>query len=399
MTPEAPRFAMVAGEASGDVLAGLLLDGLRARWPALVAEGIGGPRMAEQRLRGLVAARQARGARLRRGARPLPRDRRHPQPADRAADEGQARRLHRRRRARLQPRPRGQAARRRREDGALRQPLDLGLARQAGREDQEGRRPGALHLPVRARDLRQARGRRGLRRPPDRQRDPDGAAAGRGAGRARGRRRRDPDRACCPGSRRSEIQYIAPRLFGAAREIAKARPGIRFVVPVVTGTAPRDRAVAPPVRAGRGDRAARRPRPRGARRLRRGARRQRHRDARGGALQAADGRRLRMHAISWQMGKRMHYQPWISLPNILLRDFAVPELLQRDASPEKIAAAAFKWLDDPAACEALRVALRGGAPRAASRHRPARHRCDRGRPERHDRACTPRPSFAPRSCA
>jgi lipid A disaccharide synthetase len=62
-----------------------------------------------------------------------------------------------------------------------------------------------------------------------------------------------------------------------------------------------------------------------------------------------------MHAISWQMGKRMHYQPWISLPNILLRDFAVPELLQRDASPEKIAAAAFKWLDDPAACEALRV--------------------------------------------
>ena len=62
-----------------------------------------------------------------------------------------------------------------------------------------------------------------------------------------------------------------------------------------------------------------------------------------------------MHAISWQMGKRMHYQPWISLPNILLRDFAVPELLQRDASPQKIAAAAFKWLDDPAACEALRV--------------------------------------------
>ena len=31
----APRFAMVAGEASGDLLAGLLLDGLRARWPEL----------------------------------------------------------------------------------------------------------------------------------------------------------------------------------------------------------------------------------------------------------------------------------------------------------------------------------------------------------------------------
>ena len=194
MNPEAPRIAMVAGEASGDVLAGLLLDGLRARWPGLVAEGIGGPQMAERgfqawwphdklAVRGYVEV-----------LRPLPRDPRHPQPADRAADEGQARCLHRRRRARLQPRPRGQAAGRRREDGALRQPLDLGLARQAGREDQEGGRPGAVHLPVRARDLRQARGQRGLRRPSDRQRDPDRAAAGRGARRAQGRRRRDPDR-------------------------------------------------------------------------------------------------------------------------------------------------------------------------------------------------------------
>src|SRR5437899_3126995 len=39
-------FAMVAGEASGDLLAGLLLDGLKARWPALVSGGIGGPQMA-----------------------------------------------------------------------------------------------------------------------------------------------------------------------------------------------------------------------------------------------------------------------------------------------------------------------------------------------------------------
>ncbi len=39
---------MVAGEASGDLLAGLLLDGLRQRWPALQTEGIGGPHMAER---------------------------------------------------------------------------------------------------------------------------------------------------------------------------------------------------------------------------------------------------------------------------------------------------------------------------------------------------------------
>ncbi|HRI19179.1 MAG TPA: lipid-A-disaccharide synthase, partial [Burkholderiaceae bacterium] len=39
---------MVAGEASGDLLAGMLLAGLRRRWPGLTAQGIGGPRMAEQ---------------------------------------------------------------------------------------------------------------------------------------------------------------------------------------------------------------------------------------------------------------------------------------------------------------------------------------------------------------
>jgi len=38
-------MAMVAGEASGDLLAGLLLDGLQTRWPGLSAHGIGGPRM------------------------------------------------------------------------------------------------------------------------------------------------------------------------------------------------------------------------------------------------------------------------------------------------------------------------------------------------------------------
>ena len=39
---------MVAGEASGDLLAGLLMEGLRVRWPAFTAQGIGGARMREQ---------------------------------------------------------------------------------------------------------------------------------------------------------------------------------------------------------------------------------------------------------------------------------------------------------------------------------------------------------------
>jgi lipid-A-disaccharide synthase len=60
-----------------------------------------------------------------------------------------------------------------------------------------------------------------------------------------------------------------------------------------------------------------------------------------------------MHWLSWQMMKRMNYQPWVGLPNILLRDFAVPELLQDEATPAKLAQAAFAWLDDPARCAAL----------------------------------------------
>ena len=40
-----PCVAMVAGEASGDLLAGLLLDGFKKRWPQMSACGIGGPQM------------------------------------------------------------------------------------------------------------------------------------------------------------------------------------------------------------------------------------------------------------------------------------------------------------------------------------------------------------------
>ena len=43
-----PSLALVAGEASGDLLAGLLLAGMRARWPAATSGGIGGPQMAKQ---------------------------------------------------------------------------------------------------------------------------------------------------------------------------------------------------------------------------------------------------------------------------------------------------------------------------------------------------------------
>ena len=40
---DALRMGMVAGETSGDLLASLLLQGLKKHWPALAAGGIGGP--------------------------------------------------------------------------------------------------------------------------------------------------------------------------------------------------------------------------------------------------------------------------------------------------------------------------------------------------------------------
>ena len=44
-----------------------------------------------------------------------------------------------------------------------------------------------------------------------------------------------------------------------------------------------------------------------------------------------------MHPLSWQLMKRMKYQPWVGLPNILCESFVVPELLQDAATPEALA--------------------------------------------------------------
>jgi lipid-A-disaccharide synthase len=60
-----------------------------------------------------------------------------------------------------------------------------------------------------------------------------------------------------------------------------------------------------------------------------------------------------MHPLNWQLMKRMKYQPWVGLPNILLNDFAVPEYLQGQATPEHIARAGLSWLDEPDRVRAL----------------------------------------------
>jgi lipid-A-disaccharide synthase len=47
----------------------------------------------------------------------------------------------------------------------------------------------------------------------------------------------------------------------------------------------------------------------------------------------------RMSPWSWRLMKRMRYQPWVGLPNILAGRFVVPEFLQDEATPENLAQA------------------------------------------------------------
>ncbi len=54
----------------------------------------------------------------------------------------------------------------------------------------------------------------------------------------------------------------------------------------------------------------------------------------------------RMSNLSWQLLKRMRLQPYVGLPNILAEKFVVPELLQDDATAEKIAQAALELVND-----------------------------------------------------
>jgi len=54
----------------------------------------------------------------------------------------------------------------------------------------------------------------------------------------------------------------------------------------------------------------------------------------------------RMMELEWQILRHFGYQPWIGLPNILAREFLVPELLQHAANPQALADAMWKQLTD-----------------------------------------------------
>ena len=153
--------------------------------------------------------------------------------------------------------------------------------------------------------------------------------------------------ALLPGSRASEIQYLAPRFLQAAQHMAAQRPGLRFVLPAVPSLRQViDRHVVqvggvPDLQVLEG----------------------KSHDALAACdvslvasgtatLEAALFKRpmviaYNMHWLSWWLMKGKKLQPWVGLPNILCQSFVVPELLQDKATPDAMAHGVLAWLDQP----------------------------------------------------
>jgi lipid-A-disaccharide synthase len=58
--------------------------------------------------------------------------------------------------------------------------------------------------------------------------------------------------------------------------------------------------------------------------------------------------------LSWQIMRNKRLQPWVGLPNILCQDFIVPEILQEQASSEALATEIASWLANPVRIENMR---------------------------------------------
>ena len=335
---------MVAGETSGDLLAGLLLDGFKARWPDVQTEGIGGPHM------------QARGFKAH-------------WPSDKLAVRGYVEVLrHYREIVAIRAQLKTQLL-------ASRPDLFIGVDAPDFNLDLEASLRAAgiktVHFVSPSVWAWRAERVEKIRRSVDHvlcifpfepallaqhgiaatyvghplanviPMQPDQAAARA----ALGLSAEHPVVAVLPGSRQSEVQYLAARFFKAVALIAKARPGTQFVVPAI-----------PALRAAI-ERAAAAAGVLGLIKIVEG---QSHAVlaacdvtliASGTAtLEAALFKRpmviaYNMNWISWQIMRRKQLQPWVGLPNILCGEFVVPELLQEAASPPALAAAVIDWLE------------------------------------------------------
>ena len=339
-------LGMVAGEASGDLLASLVLAGVKQRWPQAQCMGIGGPRMAEQgfeawwpherlavrgyievlrHYRGIVGIRQALKARWL--AQP-PQVFMGVDAPDFNLSLAQSLRESGVPTMQLVCpsiwawRPERVSTLRRSVDQVLCLfPFEPELLRQHGIAATYVGHPLAQAIPMHP-DRLAARVHLGL---------PADAHVV----------------ALLPGSRASEIQYLAERFVRTALLLAKRHPDLLCVLPAVPSLKPRLDALVQQLRATEWVRVLSG---------------QSH-DALAACdvtlvasgtatLEAALFKRpmviaYNMHWLSWQLMRRQRLQPWVGLPNILLQDRAVPELLQEQANPEAMAQALEHWLNSP----------------------------------------------------
>ena len=353
----APVVGMVAGEASGDLLAGLLLQGLRARWPQMQANGIGGSQMGAQGFQAwwpsqklavhgygwdvLLRYREILGIRNQLQARLLAQ-----KPNLFVGVDAPDFNLDLECNLRQQGiktvhfvcpsiwawRPKRVEKIRRSADHVLCIfPFEPELLSRSGIAATYVGHPLASVIPL----------------------VPDKLAARV----ALGLNAEDQVLAILPGSRMSEIRHIAEPFLQAAKRIKQVHRAMKFVLPVVPAV---HQAIAHAIeKAGM----------QGQIQIVNG---QSHTVlaacdatliASGTAtLEAALFKRpmviaYRMGALSWQLMRRKQLQPWVGLPNILSGDFVVPEFIQDRATPENLANAVLQWFDDiahrPAKIETL----------------------------------------------
>ncbi|TWO71797.1 lipid-A-disaccharide synthase [Caenimonas sedimenti] len=348
---------MVAGEASGDLLAGLLLQGMRGRWPDLTSFGIGGPAMEGQgfeawwpssklAVRGYVEVLKHYREII--GIRTALRDRLLADPPD-VFIGVDAPDFNLDLEADLKARggkvvhfvcPSIWAWRGKRVEKIRRScdhvlcifPFEPELLAKHGIPATYVGHPLANVIPKEP-DKDAARVRLGL--------PPDAEVV-----------------TLLPGSRVSEVASLAGRFLQAAELLQRARPQLHFVVPAVPGLRPRIEAAA---------------------RTAGGLRNLRIVDGHSHAALAACDVALvasgtatleaalfqrpmviayHMNWLTYALMQPRRLQPWIGLPNILCGEFVVPELLQANANPESLAAALLEWFEAPARMVAVREKFR-----------------------------------------
>lgn len=163
--------------------------------------------------------------------------------------------------------------------------------------------------------------------------------------------------ALLPGSRVSELELHADLFIEAARRLAARRPQLRFFVPLATREtrqyfenrlyALEARELPITILFGHA-------------RLALHAAEAALVASGTATLEAALARcpmvvTYRVKPLTYRIVKRKALLPYVSLPNVLAREFIVPELLQDDATPENLAQALGNWLDNRAARERLRA--------------------------------------------